>query len=136
MVRFAKCCNPVPGDEVVGFITRGRGISVHRKDCSNFKTIMTEEPEKIVEVNWGVAKGAYTAEIQVRSEDRDGLLADIMTVITESKLPLNGLNANSTKTNTALVNIKVKIDNVEQLKELMRKIRKLKGVLDVYRMNS
>ncbi|MBK1809309.1 bifunctional (p)ppGpp synthetase/guanosine-3',5'-bis(diphosphate) 3'-pyrophosphohydrolase [Clostridium sp. YIM B02505] len=136
MVRFAKCCNPVPGDEVVGFITRGRGISVHRKDCTNFKTIMSEEPEKIVEVNWGGAKGAYTAEIQVRSEDRDGLLADIMTVITESKLPLNGLNANSTKTNTALINIKVKIDNVEQLKELMRKIRKLKGVLDVYRMNS
>ncbi|SHI33491.1 GTP pyrophosphokinase [Clostridium cavendishii DSM 21758] len=137
MVRFAKCCNPVPGDDVLGYITRGRGVSVHRKDCGNFKTIMEEEPDKIVEVSWGKAKGnAYTAEIQVRGEDRIGFLSDIMTLITDSKLHLNGLNAKAAKNGVASVNIKVKIDSVEQLKELMKKIRRLQGVIDVYRMNN
>ena len=76
------------------------------------------------------------AEIQVRAEDRIGILSDIMTIITEAKLMLNALNAKSSKGNIAMINIKVKIDSIEQLKELMRKIRRLKGVMDVYRMNN
>lgn len=137
MVRFAKCCNPVPGDEVMGYVTKGRGVSVHRTDCGNFKAILEEEKDKIVEVSWGAAKGAaYTAEIQVRAEDRLGLLSDVMTLITEAGLHLNGLNAKSSKNNIANINIKIKIDSVDQLKELMRKLRRLKGIVDVYRMNN
>ena len=137
MVRFAKCCNPVPGDDVLGYITKGRGVSVHRKDCSNLKNLIKEDGDKVVEVAWGTAKGmAYMAEIQVKADDRSGVLADIMNIIMESKLPLNALNAKSAKGNLAYVNIKIKIDTIEQLKELMRKIRKLNGVMDVYRMNN
>ena len=137
MVRFAMCCNPVPGDEIQGYITRGRGISVHRKDCINLKSLIEYDREKVVEVSWGTESGAgYVAEIQVKAEDRMGILADIMLIITDSKLQLNALNAKSSKGNVAVVNIKIKIDTVEQLKELMKKIRKLKGVIDVYRMNS
>ena len=137
MVRFAKCCNPVPGDDILGYITKGRGVSIHRKDCSNLKNLIEEDPQKVVDVSWGTAKGvAYMAEIQVKAEDRSGVLSDIMNVIMESKLPLNALNAKSAKGNLAYVNIKVKIDTIEQLKELMRKIRKLTGVMDVYRMNN
>ena len=137
MVRFAKCCNPVPGDDILGYITKGRGVSIHRKDCSNLKNLIEEDPQKVVDVSWGTAKGvAYMAEIQVKAEDRSGVLSDIMNVIMESKLPLNALNAKSAKSNLAYVNIKVKIDTIEQLKELMRKIRKLTGVMDVYRMNN
>ena len=137
MVRFAKCCNPVPGDDILGNITKGRGVSIHRKDCSNLKNLIEEDPQKVVDVSWGTAKGvAYMAEIQVKAEDRSGVLSDIMNVIMESKLPLNALNAKSAKSNLAYVNIKVKIDTIEQLKELMRKIRKLTGVMDVYRMNN
>ena len=137
MVRFAKCCNPVPGDDILGYITKGRGVSIHRKDCSNLQNLIEEDPQKVVDVAWGVAKGvAYMAEIQVKTEDIPGVLSNIMNVIMESKLPLNALNAKSAKSNLAYVNIKVKIDTIEQLKELMRKIRKLTGVMDVYRMNN
>ena len=137
MVRFAKCCNPVPGDNILGYITKGRGVSIHRKDCSNLQILIKEDPQKVVEVSWGTAKGvAYMAEIQVKSEDRPGLLSDVMNIITESKLSLNALSAKSAKGNLAYINIKVKIDTIEQLKELMRKIRKLTGVIDVYRMNN
>lgn len=137
MVRFARCCNPVPGDEILGYITKGRGISVHRSDCSNLKALIDYDNGKVVEVSWGSAKGtAYVAEIQVRAEDRIGILSDIMMIITEAKLPLNALNAKSSKGNIAIINIKVKIDSIDQLRELMRKIRRLKGVMDVYRMNN
>ena len=137
MVRFAKCCNPVPGDEIQGYITKGRGVSVHRSDCNNLIALINYDNTKVVEVEWGISKGAaYVAEIQVKAEDRMGMLSDIMLVITDSKLPLNALNAKSSKGNIAIVNIKIKIDSIEQLKEFMRKIRKLKGVMDVYRMNN
>ena len=137
MVRFAKCCNPVPGDEIQGYITKGRGVSVHRSDCNNLIALINYDNTKVVEVEWGISKGAaYVAEIQVKAEDRIGMLSDIMLVITDSKLPLNALNAKSSKGNIAMVNIKIKIDSIEQLKEFMRKIRKLKGVMDVYRMNN
>ena len=137
MIRFAKCCNPVPGDEVLGYITKGRGVSIHRKDCSNLKTLIETEPEKIVEASFGKAKGSgYLAEIQIKTEDRLGILSEIMMTINEKGLPLNGLNANSAKGNVALINVKVKINSIEQLKEFMKAIRKIKGVLDVYRMNN
>lgn len=137
MVRFARCCNPVPGDDIMGYITKGRGVSVHRKDCANLKSLIEIDPDKVVDVNWGTNKGAaYVAEIRLKAEDRMGILQDIMMVITDSGLHLNALNANSSKGNVALVTIKVKIDSVEQLKELMKKIRRLNGVMDVYRMNN
>ena len=137
MVRFARCCNPVPGDEIQGYITKGRGVSVHRSDCSNLKGLIDYDSGKVVDVSWGLSKGAaYVAEIQVKTEDRMGILSDIMVIITDSKLPLNALNAKSSKGNVAVINIRVKIDSIEQLKELMRKIRRLRGVMDVYRLNS
>ena len=137
MVRFARCCNPVPGDDIQGYITKGRGVSVHRNDCSNLKSLINYDPSKVVDVSWGLSKGAaYVAEVQVKADDRIGILTDIMNVISESKLPLNALNAKSAKANTAMDTIRVKIDSIEQLKELMRKIRRLKGVMDVYRMNN
>ena len=137
MVRFAKCCNPVPGDEILGYITKGRGVSVHRKDCSNLQSLIDTDPEKVVEVNWGSSKGtAYFAEIQVKADDREGLLGDTMSVITELKLQLSAVNANLAKDGFAFVNIKVKITSIDDLKDLMKKIKRLRGVVDVYRVNS
>ncbi|GAA0077843.1 bifunctional (p)ppGpp synthetase/guanosine-3',5'-bis(diphosphate) 3'-pyrophosphohydrolase [Clostridium sp. CTA-5] len=137
MVRFAKCCNPVPGDEILGYITKGRGVSVHRKDCSNLKNLIDTDGEKVVDVSWGTPSGnAYFAEIQVKTEDRMGMLADIMSVITDLKLHLSALNANAAKEGIALIGIKIKINSIDELKDLMKKIKRLKGVIDVYRMNS
>lgn len=136
MVRFARCCNPVPGDDIAGYITKGRGVSVHRKDCSNFKAIVEKQREKVVDVSWGTEKGAaYVAELEVKAEDRMCLLSDVMLVITDSNLSLLSLNAKSGRNGVANINIQVKIDNIEQLKELMKKIRRLQGILDVYRVN-
>ena len=137
MVRFAKCCNPVPGDDILGYITKGRGVSIHRKDCGNLNILIKEDPQKVVDVSWGTSNGvAYMAEIQVKTEDKSGILSDVMNILMDSKLPLNALNAKSAKGNLAYINIKIKIDTVEQLKELMKKIKRVTGVLDVYRMNN
>ena len=137
MIRFAKCCNPVPGDDIMGYITKGRGISVHRADCGNLKNLIMEDGDKVVDVSWGTSNGrAYIAEIQVKAEDRSGVLTDIMGIISELNLQLNALNAKSAKGSMAYVNIKVKIDTVELLKDLMKKIRHLKGIIDVYRVNN
>lgn len=137
MVRFAKCCSPVPGDDILGYITKGRGVSVHRKDCSNLQNLIDTDGERVVEVNWGSSQGtAYFAEIQVAADDREGLLADIMSVITELKLQLSAVNANLAKEGSALVNVKLKITSVDGLKDLMKRLKRLKGVADVYRVNS
>ena len=137
MIRFAKCCNPVPGDDIMGYITKGRGVSVHRADCGNLKSLIMEDGAKVVDVSWGSSNGrAYIAEIQVKAEDIGELLTDIMGVISELNLQLNAVNAKSAKGRRAYVNIKVKIDSVDILKNLMRKIRHLKGVIDVYRVNN
>lgn len=137
MIRFAKCCSPVPGDDILGYITKGRGVSVHRKDCSNLQNLIDTDSERVVEVNWGLEQGtAYFAEIQVKADDREGLLADIMSVITELKLQLSAVNANLAKEGSALINVKLKITSVDNLKDLMKRLKRLKGVSEVYRVNS
>lgn len=138
MVRFAKCCSPIPGDDILGYITKGRGVSIHRKDCVNLKALIESDAEKVVEVSWGSAPStsSYFAEIQVKGEDRDGLLADVMSIITDLKLQISAVNANLSKEAYAFINIKVKITSKDSLDELMKKIKRLKGVIDVYRVNS
>ncbi|MFT8350372.1 RelA/SpoT family protein [Clostridium saccharoperbutylacetonicum] len=137
MIRFAKCCSPVPGDDILGYITKGRGVSVHRKDCSNLQNLIDTDAERVVEVNWGTSQGnSYVAEIEVQAEDRDGLLADIMSVITELKLQLSAVNANLAKQGYAIINVKLKTTSVDNLKDLMKRLKRLKGVTDVYRVNS
>lgn len=137
LIRFAKCCNPVPGDEIIGYITKGRGVSIHRQDCKNVSSLLQNEENKIVDVSWGKAKGNdYTAEIQVKSEDREGLLSDIMEHIVETKTHLCAVNAKTVKDNIAVITIKLKISDIEHLKELMKKIKKLSGVIEIYRTKS
>jgi GTP pyrophosphokinase len=137
LVRFAKCCNPVPGDKIIGYITKGRGVSVHRCDCKNIENLINNEINKVVEVSWGASEGkGYTTEIQIRADDRYGLLSDIMEVITLTKTQLYSINAKTLKDNVALVNIKLRIIDIEHLKELQKKITKLAGVIEVYRIKN
>ncbi|MDD5794733.1 MAG: bifunctional (p)ppGpp synthetase/guanosine-3',5'-bis(diphosphate) 3'-pyrophosphohydrolase [Clostridiales bacterium] len=137
MVRFARCCSPVPGDNILGYITKGRGVSVHRADCANLRNLIKTDSDKVIEVSWGGTKGtSYIAEIRIKAGDRMGILSDVIQIINDSKLEVNALNANAGKGNDACIDIKVKISSVEQLKALMNKIRHIKGVDDVFRMNS
>jgi GTP pyrophosphokinase len=134
LVRFAMCCNPVPGDDIVGYITKGRGVSIHRADCKNVDNARKNEDNRFVDVSWGTPKGAeYVAEFQMKTEDRDGLLSEVMALISSSKTSLYAINAKPHRSGVAYVDIKLKISDVEDLKDVMKKIRKIKGVQDVYR---
>lgn len=134
-VRFSKCCNPVPGDEIVGYITRGRGVSVHRKDCPNIKDLASHE--RYIEVEWATnEKASYQAEIQIKASDRPGLLTDITQRITDVNLTVTSLNARTNKEKLVVMNITLETKDVEQLKDLMKKIKRIKGVIDVYRVTT
>jgi len=134
LVRFAMCCNPVPGDDIVGYITKGRGVSIHRRDCKNVDHAMKNEDNRFVEVSWGTPKGAeYVAEFQIKTEERDGLLSEVMALISNSKTHLYAINAKPNKSGISYIDIKLKIVTVDDLKDVMKKIKKVKGVQDVYR---
>lgn len=134
LVRFAKCCNPVPGDDITGYITKGRGVSVHRSDCKNVENLKDGDGNRVVEVTWGeTQKDGYSAEIQVKAENRDGLLAEIMETLSLNKTFLYSISASCVKSGYAVIDAKVRISDIEDLKNIMRQIKKLQGVKEIYR---
>ena len=139
-VRFSKCCGPLPGDDIIGYITRGRGVSIHRADCVNVLNMPPEEKERLIEATWLDAKEArikrtYVTEIQITCLDRLGIIMDISKILTDMKLPVKSLNAKTTKAN-AIFNVKIEISDVYQLEELTRKIEAVRDVLEIIRVNS
>ncbi len=133
MIRFSKCCNPVPGDDIIGYITKGRGVSVHQKDCTNVDDLMTE-PDRLIEVEWNSqTKVSYNADVELRSIDRKGLLAEITTIIDDSKVNINSFHSRTTKDRIAIINFVLEINDIEQLNKLIRRFRKIEGVMDVFR---
>jgi len=139
-VRFSKCCNPVPGDEIIGFVTRGRGVSIHRTDCVNMIHLTGEERERVIEAEWQAIEKVpnilYQTELQIIGSDRVGLLVDISKILTESKIPVKSLNARSDNKGTATFNITIEIKSVQQLNSISKKIRGLEGVSEIIRPNS
>lgn len=135
-VRFAKCCNPVPGDSIIGYITRGRGVSVHRDDCVNVTGPSIEE-YRLIEVEWVEAdKASYFAEIQIVADDRHSLLADISVTIADMKLNVTAINARTTKNKQVIINLILEINNKKQLDRVMKHFKNLEGIFDVYRVNT
>lgn len=136
MVRLALCCNPIPGDEIVGYITRGRGVSIHRSDCPNVIHYKKEEPHRMVEdLRWDVdTKVPYRVAIEVEAMDRPRLATDIMNVIAETKLNIIAINARAVSRNMALVDLKIEVNSMEQLDHIMEKIRRVQDVLEVRRV--
>ena len=136
-VRYSKCCNPVPGDEVMGYITKGRGVSVHRKDCRNLFSLINTDPSRVVEVEWsGTISEEFVAEIDIRGDDRFGLLNDVMKVISESKTSVEGINAKTSKEDEAQINLKIRVANVKTLNDLIKKIKNIRGIYKVFRTNN
>ena len=134
VVRLAKCCNPIPGDEISGYITRGRGVSVHRADCPNILS-GTSDVNRMIEVSWDANNDElYTVEIEIVCEDKTGVLADLIAVPAEMKLNLHSIHASPNKTNkTSTVNLGVEMKNAAQVKELMNKLRRVENVYSVAR---
>ena len=133
LVRISRCCNPVPGDDIIGYITRGRGVSIHRKDCINI-TNNIDGDNRLIEVSWYTSNNvAYKADITVMANDRTALLMDITNVIGEAKIPLKAMNARTTKDQIAIMNLTLEITNTEQLEKIIKKIRRVNGVFEVTR---
>ncbi len=133
LVRLSRCCNPVPGDDIIGYITRGRGVSVHRSDCINVTGSASEE-ERLIEVKWiTAANAAYKADITVMANDRTQLLMEVTNTIGEAKIPLKAMNARTTKDQIALIVLTLEITDTEQLEKIIKRLRKVDGVFEVNR---
>ncbi|MBE7013762.1 MAG: bifunctional (p)ppGpp synthetase/guanosine-3',5'-bis(diphosphate) 3'-pyrophosphohydrolase [Ruminococcaceae bacterium] len=138
LIKFAKCCSPVPGDEIIGYITRGRGVSIHRCDCSSIFNIEKTDGDRsrLIEVSWAETnKGNYNAELLITANDRTGLLVDITLALNELKIPLRALNAKTTKNMLCLINITLEIDSYEKLSKAITRIKGIKEVIGVSRTN-
>ncbi len=132
-VRFSKCCNPLPGDDIIGYITRGRGISIHRKDCANM--IAVDDPERLIEVGWDQNKEAsYSAEIQIQSVDRSGLLSEVTRNAEENDLTILSLNARANRDNIVTIIMMAEVKDTKHLNKFINNMRKVEGIIDAYRV--
>ena len=137
-VRFSKCCNPVPGDEIVGFVTRGRGMSIHRTDCINMLHLSDVERARLIDAEWEDTSeteggGKYLAELKMYANDRQGFLMDISKVFTEAKIDVKSMNVRTSKKGTATIDMGFIVNGREELHAIIEKLRQLQGVLDIER---
>ena len=133
LVRLSKCCNPLPGDEIIGYITKGRGVSVHRKDCVNVKDLLSDE-NRIIDVKWyEKAKENYNVTLEVLANDRKGLLVDILNSVKETDANLMGVSTKTTKERIAIMDIDLEVENIEELNKVIRHIKKVDSVYEVKR---
>ena len=136
-VRFSRCCNPVPGDEIVGFVTRGRGMSIHRTDCVNIINLSEAERIRLINAEWEASvveeRGQYTASIKIYAHNRQGLLMDVSKVFTENKLDITSINTHTSKQEVASLDLSFVVTGRDQLAHVIEKLRQIQGVLDIER---
>ena len=132
-MRLARCCNPIPGDPITGYITRGRGVSVHRSDCPN--VINDTDFSRMIDVSWDVGLDKnYTVELEILCNERNGILAEILAVPSEMKLNIHSVNANPNRSNkTTNVLLGLDVRNAQQVSNLMNRLRQVRDVYSVSR---
>ena len=142
-VRFSRCCNPVPGDEIIGFVTRGRGVSIHRTDCTNIINLTEEDRHRLIDAEWEISSKdgngpalSFQAEIRLLCVDRINIILDLSKVLSEENLPVKSFNARTTKDMLSIVNIVLEITSKEQLEKVCIHLKNVKGVEDIERVNS
>ena len=137
LVRFAKCCNPLPGDEIIGYVTKGRGVAIHRADCPNCKLDNEIFKKRLVDVEWdNPKKSKFEGEIRIIGTDRKSMLNDIIHTIAVQKLNINGVNARKSKDEINQINLFVEVNDISELTNLMKKIKAIPGVDDVFRVRN
>ena len=136
-VRFSKCCSPVPGDEIVGFVTRGRGVSIHRTDCVNMINMSELDKARLIEAEWQRLEAGpedrYSADIKIYANNRTGLIVDISKILTEKKIDLKNMNCRTSKQGTATIDLGFEVSGISELNELINKFKSIEGVLDIER---
>lgn len=139
-VRFSKCCSPVPGDEIVGFVTRGRGVSIHRTDCINIMNLPDIERGRLIEASWaadeGKQDGKYMTEIVIYANNRVGILTDLSRIFTERNIDVNSINSRTSKSDIATITMTFAIQGTEELNSLIAKIRTIDSIIDIERTSS
>ena len=137
-VRFSKCCSPVPGDEIVGFVTRGRGVSIHRTDCVNVINLPDSDRVRLIDAEWqqpdeAGGNGLYLAELKIYGRNRMGLLVDVSKIFTEQQIDMTSINVRTSKQGTATINVTFNITGREQLIQVTDKLRQVEGIMDIER---
>ncbi len=139
-VRFSKCCSPVPGDEIVGFVTRGRGVSIHRTDCVNIMNLPDIERGRLIEASWAADEGAqdgkYMTEIVIYANNRIGILTDLSKIFTERNIDVNSINSRTSKSDIATISMTFATQGTEELNSLIAKIRTIDSIIDIERTSS
>jgi guanosine-3',5'-bis(diphosphate) 3'-pyrophosphohydrolase len=133
LTQIARCCGPVPGDEIVGYITRSRGVSVHRRECANVARWNELEPERLVEVAWGQETRSFPVSVRIEAWDRVGLLRDLTSVVAEERVNINGAHTEEHEDQAISVFLTLETSGIEQLTRLMARLEQVKGVLNVGR---
>lgn len=134
MLRLARCCNPVPGDQIIGYITKGRGISVHRVDCVNILSLAPDERDRLINVEWDENKEtSYEADITVIADDRKGLFSDLSKVCESRDVHISGVNTKNTGDHELTIILTLSIEDIDQMQKLLRALKSTKGVINVYR---
>ena len=136
-VRFSKCCSPVPGDEIIGFVTRGRGVSIHRTDCINIINLPDFERGRLIEASWaadeGKQDGKYMTEIVIYAHNRVGILTDLSKIFTEKNIDDNSINSRTSKSEIATISMSFAIQGTEELNSLISRIRQIDSIIDIER---
>ena len=136
-VRFSKCCSPVPGDEIIGFVTRGRGVSIHRTDCINIINLPDFERGRLIEASWaadeGKQDGKYMTEIVIYAHNRVGILTDLSKIFTEKNIDVNSINSRTSKSEIATISMSFAIQGTEELNSLISRIRQIDSIIDIER---
>ncbi len=134
LIRFARCCYPVPGDEIIGYITRGRGITIHRATCPNLKNISQDE-ERLIQADWyDTDDNSFPVNIKIISVDRKSLLSDISMILSNNKAGIKYIKGVANKNNIAIINLTISVNTLDHLKEVMTRLRSLKAVKEVKRL--
>ena len=138
LIRYAKCCSPVPGDDIIGYTTKGRGVSIHRKDCSNICALPEQECARLIPVSWIYDESSpnFNAAMTLVAEDRKGLMSDISKTCTDMDININGLNLKKDKAGMVVVDMTLSIANTGDILKVISKMKQIRGVVDVYRANA
>ena len=137
-VRFAKCCSPVPGDEIVGFVTRGRGVTIHRTDCINIVHLNSLERERLIDAEWDKPSSAfkdekYPVEISVYANNRTGLLVDISKVMSEKDMDVRSMNVRTNKQQMATIDMGFRVASTDELSKVIDKLKQIDDIIDINR---
>jgi len=131
LTNMARCCNPAPGDEIVGYITRGRGATIHRRDCPNILRI--QDHERLVRVTWGEVKNTYPVPVRVKAYDRNGLMKDIATLVSDEGINMTGINVDVNR-NLAVLDLTLEVPDIAKLSRVLDRLENLPNVMEAQRV--